>query len=109
VKGKTPYGAWSGMKPEVTHFCIFGSHAWAHIPSKKRKAMKPQSKECIFVGYPEGVKGYRLIDPSTYNLIIERSVWLEESPLHASREQHAETSSLPLVADHRDYVSCHLD
>jgi hypothetical protein len=33
VKDKTPYEAWSGLKPEVTHFRIFGSRAWARIPS----------------------------------------------------------------------------
>jgi hypothetical protein len=31
VKDKTPYEAWSGLKLEVTHFCIFGSRAWARI------------------------------------------------------------------------------
>jgi hypothetical protein len=71
--------------------------------------LEPQRKECIFVGYLEGVKGYRLIDPSTDKLIIERSVWFEESPMHASQEQHAETFVLPLVADIRDDASCHLD
>jgi hypothetical protein len=65
VKDKTPYEAWSGLKPEVTHFHIFGSRAWARIPSEKRKALDPQSTECIFVGYPDGVKGYRLIDLSS--------------------------------------------
>jgi transposase InsO family protein len=29
VKDKTPYEAWSGLKPEVTHFHIFSSCAWA--------------------------------------------------------------------------------
>jgi hypothetical protein len=57
-KDKTPYEAWSGLKLEVTHFHIFGSRAWARITSKKRKALDPQSTECIFVGYPDGVKGY---------------------------------------------------
>jgi hypothetical protein len=41
VKDKTPYEAWSGLKPEVTHFHIFGSRAWAQIPSEKRKALDP--------------------------------------------------------------------
>jgi len=32
VKDKTPYEAWSGLKPEVTHFHIFSSWAWTRIP-----------------------------------------------------------------------------
>ena len=74
VKDKTPYEAWSGLKPEVTHFHIFDLRALARIPSEKRKALDPQSTECIFVGYPDGVKGYKLIDLSSNHLIIESSV-----------------------------------
>jgi hypothetical protein len=81
-KDKTPYKTWSGLKLEVTHFRIFGSHAWAWIPSKKRKALDPQSIECICFGYPNGVNGYRLIDLSSDQLIIEHSVQFEESILH---------------------------
>ena len=77
LKGVTPFEAWSGKKLEVTHFCIFGSRAWARIPSDKRKALEPQIKECIFVGYPEGVKGYGLLNPSIENLFIEISVKFE--------------------------------
>ena len=67
----------------MTHFLIFGSRAWARIPSEKRKALDPQITECIFFGYPDGVKGYHLIDPSSDRLIIERSVQFEESDSHA--------------------------
>jgi hypothetical protein len=65
VKDKTPYEAWSGLKPEVTHIHIFGSHAWARIRFEKRKALDPQSTECIFVGYLNGLKGYHLINLSS--------------------------------------------
>jgi hypothetical protein len=65
VKDKTPYEAWSGLKPKVTHFRIFGSCAWAKISSEKRNALDPQTTECIFVGYSDGVKRYRLIDLSS--------------------------------------------
>jgi hypothetical protein len=74
VKGVTPYEAWSRKKPEVTPFRIFNSCAWARIPSDRRKAMVAQSKECIFVGYPEGVNGYRLLDTTSYTIFIQRSV-----------------------------------
>jgi hypothetical protein len=83
----------------VTHFCIFGSRAWARIPSKKRKALDPQSTDCIFVGYPDGVKGYRLIDLSSDQLIIYQSVQFEESVLHVPQQPHADTFLLPPVRD----------
>ena len=56
ITGKTPFEAWAGMQPEVSHFHIFGSRAWARIPTEKRKALKPQSKECMFFGYYDEVK-----------------------------------------------------
>jgi hypothetical protein len=97
VKDKTPYEAWSSLKSEVTHFHIFGSRAWAWIPSKKRKALDPQSTECIFLGYPDGVKGYQLIDLSSDRIIIERSVQFEESVSYVPQQPHVDTFTLPLV------------
>ena len=101
--------AWSGCKPEVTHFRIFGSRALARIPSEKRKALDPQSTACIFVGYFDDVKGYKLIDPSTNQLFIEQSVQFEEIPLHEPLESHVETF-VPLHAPNiRDDESTHSD
>jgi hypothetical protein len=104
VKDKTPYKAWSGLKPKVAHFLIFGSRAWAQIPSEKRKALDPQSTKCIFVGYPDGVKGYRLIDISSDRLISERSVQFEESVSHVSHQSHVDTFTLlPIQDDEHAY------
>jgi hypothetical protein len=83
----------------VVHFRIFGSRAWARIPSEKRKALDPQRTECIFFGYPDGVKGYQLIDLSSDCLIIERSVQFEESVLHVPQQPHGGTFTLPPVRD----------
>jgi hypothetical protein len=99
VKDKTPYEAWSSLKPEVTHFHIFDSRAWAQIPSEKRKALDPQSTECIFVGYPDDVKEYRLNDISSDRLIIERGVQFKESVSHVPQQSHADTFFLPPVID----------
>ena len=45
VDGKRPYEASFGHKPNISHFRIFGSRAWARIPSKKIKAFQPKIKE----------------------------------------------------------------
>lgn len=109
VIGKTPFEAWSGMQPEVTHFQIFRSCAWARIPAEKRKSLERQSKECIFVGYLDGVKGYRLLDLSIETLLIDRSVCFDESPMHASQESNSHTSLLPPLTDLKDNTCNHSD
>ena len=77
----TPEEAWSSIKPDVSHFCVFGSEALAHIPDEKHKALEPKSEKCIFVGYSEDVKGYRLIPLKSKNVIIRRDVKFVENIL----------------------------
>ena len=79
----TPFEAWSGHKPDVSHFRIFGSRAWARSPTEKRKDLQPQSPECLFVGYFEDSKGYKLINFTKNKDFIKRSVQFEEEPLAA--------------------------
>jgi hypothetical protein len=79
LDGTTPFEAWCGRKPSVKHFKVFGCTAWARIPPQKRKALEPQRKICIFVGYPDHLKAYKLMDPETHEIFYERSVHFEES------------------------------
>ena len=37
LQGITSEEAWSKIKPDVSHFRVFGSEAWAHIPDEKKK------------------------------------------------------------------------
>lgn len=99
MKGVTPFQAWTSRKPIVKHFRVFGSLAWAHIPVEKCKAMDPQSKPCIFVGYLDDVKGYRLLHPSTHDLFIERSVHFEESSSISSHTTSPSTITLETLHD----------
>ena len=39
LKNITPKEAWTKIKLDVSHFRVFGSIAWAHIPDEKRKAL----------------------------------------------------------------------
>ena len=57
LDGITPFESWSGNKTDVTHFRIFGSKAWARIPTEKRKDLQAQSQEFLFVGYYDIQKG----------------------------------------------------
>jgi hypothetical protein len=84
----------------VSHFRIFGSQARAHIQTDKRKDLEPQSVECIFFGYPEGVKGYIFLDSPTEKFILDRSVNFEEESLHDFSEDP--TEELLVVTDEEE-------
>jgi hypothetical protein len=81
LKNITPEEDWTKIKPDVSHFRVFGSIAWAHIPDEKRKALQPKSEKCIFVGYSKDVKGYRLLQPHCNEIIIRRDVKFDENLL----------------------------
>ena len=65
VKGKTPFESYFGHKLDVSNLRVFGSTAWARIPHDKRKSLQPKSVECLFIGYPNESKGFKLLDIRT--------------------------------------------
>jgi hypothetical protein len=81
LKNITPKEAWTKIKPDVSHFCVFGSIAWAHILDEKRKALQLKSEKCIFVGYYEDVKGYRLLQTHCNEIFIRRDFKFDENLL----------------------------
>ena len=52
----TPQEAWSGKKPAVDHFRIFGCIAYAHVPDEKRKKLEDKILKCVFLGVSETSK-----------------------------------------------------
>ena len=54
----TPYEAWTGMKPNVSHLLVFGCEAYSHVPKDERNKIDRKARRSIFMGYGDGVKGY---------------------------------------------------
>ena len=111
LKNITPEEAWTKIKPDVSHFRVFGSIAWAHIPDEKRKALQPKSEKCIFVGYSEDVKGYRLLQPHCNEIILRRDVKFDENLLACEPNSAGVPSSAcePSLAVVPSFVSSSLD
>lgn len=51
VKDITPQEAWSGVKPNVEHFRVWGSISHAHISDEKRGKLDDKSTPCILLGF----------------------------------------------------------
>ncbi|RDY04652.1 hypothetical protein CR513_11616, partial [Mucuna pruriens] len=70
VKGQTPQEAWSGVKPKVDHFRVFGSIAYAHVPNQGRSKLDDRSVKHVFIGYDANSKGYKLYNPNNGKMIV---------------------------------------
>ena len=79
VQDMTPYEAWTGAKPNVSNLRIFGCNAYAHVPKDERAKMDPKTKRCIFLGYGETTKGYRLYDEEKRRVFFSRDVVFNET------------------------------
>ena len=65
--------------PDVSNLRVFGCLVYAHMPASQRKKFSEKSKKCIFIGYPEGTKGYKLFDVLSQKFFRSRdAVFLEK-------------------------------
>eukprot|EP00253_Pinus_taeda_P018864 PITA_18864 len=72
VMNRVPEETWSGRKQGVTHMKVFGCVAYAHVPDQLRKKLDSKGEKCIFIGYSEESKAYRLYIPSTKKFFCEQ-------------------------------------
>ena len=70
TQNMTPWEAFWGTKPEITHLRIFGCDAWVHVEKKDRKKLEPKSELYKMVGYgnSEGMKAYYVWNPRMEDL-----------------------------------------
>lgn len=75
---KTRQEVWSGHPPNFKHLRVFGCAAYAHTRQDK---LQPRAKKCIFLGYPQGVKAYKLwsLEPGENKCFISRDITFDES------------------------------
>ena len=78
VKDVTPKEAWSGVKPSVDHFWVFGCIAHVHVPEEKRTKLDNRSITCVLLGVSKESKGYRLFDLVAKRVVMSRDVIFEE-------------------------------
>ena len=100
-KDKIPKEAWSGTKTSVAHLIIFNSVVFTHIPDELRRKLDKKSECCIFTGYSEQHKAYKLYNPVTKQLVVSRDVkfiedkcWSDPSDIH--HEDHSSHRDLPI-------------
>ncbi|KAH9695612.1 hypothetical protein KPL71_022838 [Citrus sinensis] len=77
---KTPQEVWSGKPPNLSNLRVFGCPAYAHISQGK---LEPRVVKGYFIGYPEGIKGYKIwcLNGKPSRTLISRDVVFDEEAM----------------------------
>jgi len=74
----TLYEAWNGRIPGVFHLKVIGCISYAHVPDEKIRKLDYKTVKCIFIGYCEKTKAYRLYNPQNKKLLVSYDVFFDE-------------------------------
>lgn len=79
IENKIPEELWSGKPVKLDHLRTFGCKVWT-VRSKldKRSKLDPKGEATVLIGYPDGVKGYKLWNFVTDKILVSRDVKFEE-------------------------------
>ncbi|KAE8976384.1 Copia protein [Phytophthora rubi] len=77
-RDKSPFEVLTGMQPVLDYLRVFGAHGYVHLDKSKRTKWDARSHRCIFLGYADGSKAYRVWDCEDQRLVKTRTVILDE-------------------------------
>jgi hypothetical protein len=85
---KTLHEAWTGKKPSLEHLRVFGCDAYVHVPKENRSKLDNKAEKCIFIGYKDGIKGYKLWNPETKKVVYSGMLSLERLKMFPNRKSY---------------------
>ena len=71
----TPIEVWSSTSTVYFNLKLFGCLAYACVDNGK---LEPRFVKCVFLGYKNGVKGYKLWCPKIRKIIVRKYVIFDE-------------------------------
>jgi len=57
---------------------FFGYDVYIHVPKKKRSKLDTKYEKCIFLGYKDIIKGYKIWNPITKNIVYSLDIVFRE-------------------------------
>nr|GMC77861.1 uncharacterized protein LOC109192811 [Ipomoea batatas] len=96
--------------PKLNHLKTFGCLVYALMLNGHKSKFESRSRKCVFLGYPNGVKGYKLYDLKTREVFISRDAVFYENifPYNTVKSSNAQAPHseiiLPVVAPIEDII-----
>lgn len=106
LSNKTPYEVLYNQKPDYYHMRVFGSLTYHTSNEINGDKFEVRGRSEIFLGYPHGIKGYKIFDVKKRKVIVSRDVKFHEEsfPFPSNSLQNSEGVNDPFVFDPTHYT-----
>lgn len=78
LQNQTPFERLFKKKPQYDHLRVIGSLCFASTLDRNKNKFSPRANPSVFIGYPPGVKGYKLLNLQTNQVFISKNVIFHE-------------------------------
>ena len=68
LNSKSPVEVLYNKVPSYSHLRSFGCLCYASTLIRMCEKFSPQARACVFMGYPIGIKAYKLLDIESYQV-----------------------------------------
>ena len=110
LDNKSPYEVLCNTSPSYDTLRVFGCLCYVHNIKSKRDKFISRSRKCIFVGYPQGKKGWKLYNLETSEYFVSRDVKFYETKFPFAHNTPSTSSSpMIIVAPNFDYIDDSFD
>ena len=88
---RTPHEAWTGEKPDVSKFRVFGCQCWTAVNRAHPAKLADRAREGVFLGFPDNQKGSLIYIPATKRIVVSKDVIFDEQvfPFRSSQKQES--------------------